>query len=201
MTTLSNHKQLENRIRKLKKGSIIFPADFADTSNAEVVKKILLRLQKQGMLNRIAFGIYLYPKHSKLLGGAVTPAIDEIANAIAKRDKARIVPTGIYALNRLGLSTQIPLNAVYLTDGAARKVKIDKRTILFKRTTPKNLAAAGEISSLAIQALKAIGNGKVEMHEEKRILDLLKKEKLKNIEHDIALAPEWIKKIMKKAFK
>jgi hypothetical protein len=88
---------------------------------------------------------------------------------------------------------------VYLTDGAARNIKIGNRTILFKKAAPKNLAAVGEISGLVIQALKAIGKNKVEPHEEKRILELLKKEKQKNIEHDIALAPAWIRNILRKA--
>jgi len=152
------------------------------------------------MLLRLAFGIYVYPGQSKLLG-TLTPSIDEIANAIAGRDKACIIPTGSYALNALGLSTQVPLNAVYLTDGAARKVKVCKRSILFKKTGPKNLASTGVITGLAIQALKAIGEGKVDEHEEARILEMLNKEKLSALKKDIALAPEWIKIIMKKALK
>lgn len=72
-----------------------------------------------------------------------------------------IVPTGVYAINRLGLSTQVPLNVVYLTDGAARKIKVGNRTITFRKTTPKNIAAVGEISRLAIQALRTIGKNNI----------------------------------------
>jgi hypothetical protein len=198
MAELSIHKQIEARIKKRGKGSILFPADFYTIGSTEAVKKILLRLEKQGMLTRLAFGIYLYPKQSKLLG-KITPSLEEIAKAIAKRDKARIVPTGSYALNALGLSTQVPLNVVYLTDGAARKVKVGKRTILFKKASPKNLAAVGTMSGLAIQALKAIGEGNVSIAEEQQILKLLKKETKETLSHDMALAPEWIKIIMKKA--
>lgn len=198
MAEISIHKQIESRIKKRGKGAIIFPSDFADLGGAEVVKKVLLRLEQQSFLKRLAFGIYLYPKQSKLLG-SLTPTLEEIAKAIAERDAARIVPTGIYALNRLGLSTQVPLNAVYLTDGASRKVQVGKRNILFKKTSPRNLAAVGPISSLVIQALKAIGDGKVELHEEKKILELLKNESQKNIKNDLSIAPEWIRKIMRKA--
>jgi Family of unknown function (DUF6088) len=198
MADLSIHKQIESRIKKRGKGAIIFPSDFSDMGGAEVVKKVLLRLAQQGYLRRLAFGIYLYPKQSKLLG-SLTPSLEEIAKAIAERDAARIVPTGIYALNRLGLSTQVPMNAVYLTDGASRKVQVGKRNILFKKTSPRNLAAIGPISSLAIQALKAIGDGKVEPHEERKILELLKNESHKNIKNDLSIAPEWIRKIMRKA--
>jgi len=70
---------------------------------------------------------------------------------------------------------------------------------VFKKTTPKNLAAKGKISSLAIQALKAIGIDKVTEGERKKILELLRREKTTDLEHDIRLAPEWIRKIMKEA--
>jgi hypothetical protein len=63
------------------------------------------------------------------------PTTEQIAEAIAKRDKARIIPTGAYALHMLGLSTQIPMNVVYLTDSSARKVKVGKQTIVFKKTS------------------------------------------------------------------
>ena len=200
MAEISIHKQLEAKIKKRGRGSILFPADFYTLGSTEAVKKILLRLEKQGILTRLAFGIYLYPKQSKLIGN-ITPSLEEIANAIAIRDRARIVPTGSYALNALGLSTQVPLNAVYLTDGAARKVKVGKRTILFKKASPKNLSAVGTISGLAIQALKAIGEGKVSVAEEQQLLKFLKKENQEVLKQDIALAPEWIKIIMKKALK
>lgn len=162
--------------------------------------KALERLSNLGELLRVARGIYVRPEIDPVIG-PITPSLEAIAKAIARRDKARIVPTGLYALNRLGLSTQMPLNLVYLTDGAARKVMIGKRAITFKRATPKNLAAIGEISSLVIQALKAIGKDKVTLEEITRIQDLLRKEKPSHLVHDQRLAPVWIKKIMQEAFK
>lgn len=195
------HKTIEIRvleeINDAPRGTIFFVESFLSVGNSRAINKALERLVAKGVIIRIAQGIYTRPKQSSLLGN-ITPSVEEIATAIAGRDKARIVPTGVFALNALGLSTQIPLNAVYLTDGAARKIQIGKRNILFKKTTPKNLAATGNISRLVIQALKSIGMNKVTAEEEKHILDLLKKEKRKNIEHDIALAPEWIRKIMRK---
>ena len=132
---------------------------------------------------------------------AVAESAEEVAEAIAKRDRIRTLPTGSYALNALGLSTQVPMNIVLLTDGSPRVIKVGKRTIKFKKTTPKNLLAKGKISRLVIQALKEIGNGKVTAEEENKIIDLLKKEEEKDLKHDIALAPVWVQKIMMKAVK
>ncbi len=178
----------------MRRGSILFPSNFDSIGNVEVVKKPLLRLENKQFLIRIAYGTYLYPKQNKLLGD-LYPSIEEIANAIADRDKARIIPTGIKALNQLGLSNQIPMNIVFLTDGAARSIVVGKRTIKSKRTTPKNLAVIGEITSLIIQALKEIGKDNVTTEQ----LEIIKihLEKQKNIEHDAKLAPVWISKIMK----
>lgn len=174
---------------------LFFVENFLTIGTAKAMAKALERLTKKGELVRVARGVYVRPEIDPVIG-PITPGIEAIAEAIARRDKARIIPTGVYALNRLGLSTQVPLNVVYLTDGAARKVKIGKRTITFKRVTPKNVAAIGEISGLAIQALKTIGKTKVTKDEILKIQDLLKKEKTTHLQHDIRLAPDWIRRIM-----
>ncbi len=186
------------KIRTIPKGVLIFPEDLQHLGSAEAVRVALHRLEKESILKRVAQGIYVRPKISKLIGQLV-PSAEEVAEAIAKRDRIRTLPTGSYALNAIGLSTQVPMNIVLLTDGSPRIIKVGKRTIKFKKTTPKNLMAKGKISRLAIQALKEIGNGKVIEEEERKILALLKREDEKDLKHDIALAPVWIQKIMKKA--
>ena len=194
----SIEKQIEKIIKSKPRGTLVLPADFLLYGTSKAVQKSLERLEDKQVIVRVAQGIYVRPKISKLIG-PLTPSAEEVAEAIAKRDRIRTVPTGSYALNALGMSTQVPMNIVLLTDGSPREIKVGKRTIKFKKTTPKNLLAKGKISSLVIQALKEIGNGKVSQEEEQKILDLLKKEDEKDLKHDIALAPVWIQKIMKKA--
>lgn len=195
---------VENKIAEVlkshQKGSVLFVNDFVDYGNPDSVKKALLRLKEKEILVRLAHGIYLYPKIDKELG-VLFPSTEDIAKAIARRDKARIVATGVQALNKLGLSTQVPLKVVYLTDGAARSIKVGKRIITFKNTSPKNLLAQGEISSLVIQALKTIGQSKVDDEIILKIQTLLKKEKIENIKYDAKLAPAWINKILIQAIK
>ncbi|MDF7819277.1 DUF6088 family protein [Runella sp. MFBS21] len=196
----SSEKQIEKSIKSRPKGTLVFPDDFTHYGSSEAVRKALDRLEDKKSLIRVAQGIYVRPKESKLIG-VVLPSAEEVAEAIAKRDKIRTVPSGAYALNALGLSTQVPMKIVLLTDGSPREIKVGKRTIKFKKTTPKNLLAKGKISRLVIQALKEIGNGKISELEEQKILKLLKTEKLADLKHDIALAPVWIQLIMKKALK
>lgn len=193
----SVEKHIEKSIISKPKGSLFLPSDYLSYGSSDAIRKALDRLENKKVIVRVAHGIYVRPKISNLIG-LLTPSAEEVAEAIIKRDRIRTLPTGSYALNALGLSTQVPMNIVLLTDGSPRVIKVGKRTIKFKKTTPKNLLAKGKISSLVIQALKEIGNGKVKAEEEQKILELLKKEDKKALKHDIALAPVWIQKIMNK---
>lgn len=195
----NTEKQIIEEIKKAKSGQIFFNEDFRDKGTADAVKVALHRLVKRNVLRRIARGIYAKPYYSELIEKEVTPGAEEIAKAIALRDKARIIPTGVYALNALGLSTQVPMKLVYLTDAAPRKMRIGKATILFKRTTAKNLSYLSELSMLVVQALKELGNGKVTEDEKNKIIRLLKKVDYNQLKHDIGIAPQWIAEIMAKA--
>ncbi len=192
---LSTDNKAIIKIKKAKRGTLFFVENFVKIASAKTVNKALERMVITGDLQRLSKGIYYRPAKSKLIG-ELTPSIETVVSAIAKRDKARVAPTGAYALNRLGLTTQVPTNFVYLTDGSARKLIIGKNQITFKKTSPKNVAAVGEISSLAIQALKTIGKDNVSIHEIEHIQNLLKKEKYTRLEHDVRLAPAWIREIM-----
>lgn len=187
--------QVLKKIKKAKRGTLFFVDSFASVGTARSVNKALERLVKSGEVYRISTGIYFRPVKDKVLG-ILWPGIDEIAAAIARRDKARIIPTGSYALYKLGLTTQVPLNAVYYTDASSRKIKIGKQTITFKKASSRNLSAIGSISSLAIQALKTIGKDHVNVVEIQKIRKLLRIEKPYHLKHDLKLAPEWIRKLI-----
>ena len=194
--TISIEEQILRKIRKAKRGTLFFPEHFSDFGSAKTVGKALVRLMESGQLHRVATGIYVRPEKDRVLG-IVLPDIEEIAEAIRKRDKARIVPTGSYALYKLGLTTQVPMNVVYYTDSTARKIKVGKQTITFKRASARNLSAIGDTSKLVIQALKTIGKDKVTEDELRRIRELLKQEKPFHLQHDLKIAPEWIRKLLK----
>ena len=188
----SIHSQLEDKILSLKKGAIVFVSDFAEFGTAENVKKVLLRLEKKQLLVRLAHGIYLYPKIDKELG-ILYPSTESIAEAIAKRDKIRIIPTSIYALQQLGISTQIPMNVIYLTDGAPRKIKVGKRTITFKKTVPKNLAIKNKILSNIVQGLKELGKENITDEVKQKINQALEKVPVEILKEEILNAPVWVR--------
>lgn len=189
-------------VAKRGRGTVFFPSDFAHIGSKSAILKALERLSAEGVVLRVARGIYCYPKIDKALGlGALLPTFEEIAQAIARRDKAKIVPAGAYALNRLGLSTQVPMNVIYLTDGTSRKVSIsDNRGISFKHVSPKNLAFQNELTLLINSALKDLGQENVTEEQLSRIKTLLSNEHKDKVMVDIKLMPDWIASIVRSAY-
>jgi len=193
---------IENKILKKMKqnrrGKVFFAKDFAALGNYKACGKALERLANDEKIMRVSRGIYTIPKKSPLFG-TLTPSIEDVVQAIIKRDNAKIIPTGLLAENLLGLSTQVPMKIVYLTDGSPRKLMIDKVPVIFKKTTPKNLASKGKISTLVIQALKSIRKERITDYEIEKIVAHLKRENPNYLAHDIKYTPQWIQEIMRKA--
>ena len=131
-----------NKIKKCGRGKLYSASDFAVYGSAVSVAKALERLTRKGGLVRIARGLYCYPKIDRKFGlGIQYPTINEIAEKVARQSEARVVPTGMHALNVLGLSAQVPMNYVFYTDGNSRTVNLfNGRKLRFKRVALKNLA-------------------------------------------------------------
>ena len=191
----SFHQQVLSKIEELERGSIFFPDDFASIGSDESIRQALSRICKNGTIVRLSKGIYLYPVIDEELG-IFYPSVERIAKAISKRDKSRIIPTGAFALNRLGLSTQVPMNVIFLTDGIPRKINVGKQTITFKHTSPKNLSFRGKITPLAVAALKEIGKGKASPDDLLKIKMALQSESGEIALFDAYLAPRWITDII-----
>ena len=189
----SSHNQIEIKIKKSAKGKIFFADDFVKFGSSENIRKVLSRLEKEGLLERLAQGIYVVPKKDALLG-TLYPTTEAIALEIAKRDKARIAPTGALALYQLGITTQIPLKAVYLTDGAQRIITIGNRTIQFKKTTPRSLAIKDQLLLLITQALKEIGQHKVTDWHLQKLKSFALQLDNTVLKSQLKLAPVWVQK-------
>ena len=193
-TTFGTMLDLTTIKKKVNKGDIFFISDFTELGNYEAVRKSLQRFTKDKSIERIAKGIYFLPKKHERLG-IIYPHAEQIAKAIAKRDKARIIATGSTALNLLGLSTQIPLKVVFLTDGSARSIKVGNQTIQFKKTNPKNLSIEHRLTNLIIQELKAIGKKNVTQEQINKIQQVIDQNGEREIIYqNLKNAPVWIQK-------
>lgn len=202
MTSQSIENKILSTINRKKHGAILFASDFASAGERKAINKALERIALSGKIIRIARGIYCKPKVDTEFGfGILYPSVDEVAQAIAQRDKCRIVPTGDAALNKLGLSTQVPMNAVYYTDGTPRRIKVyNGKGILFKHVVPKRLNFKSELVMLITFALQTIGQGHVSDEQLDRIKQLLSKESKERVYEDLELIPSWIRSIILKVY-
>ena len=200
MQTVEN--KLLTSIQKRGRGTVLFPQDMLGFGDRSAVLKALERMVADGSVIRVARGIYCYPRKDKEFGlGVLYPTLDEIARAVARRDRARIAPTGTYALNILGLSTQVQMNVVYLTDGSSRRIRIGNgKGILFRHTAPKKLAFRSDTAMLITFALRELGQDGVTPEVRTRIRTLLQGEDRSRILADAALIPTWIMKIINESY-
>jgi predicted transcriptional regulator of viral defense system len=185
------HKEIERRLVKLKKGRLLFLSDFRDLGSGTAVKMAFSRLSKQGKVRRIAHGIYFMPQSDPIFG-EIQPSMEEVAEAVARKEHIHIRPAGAFALNKLGLTTQMPMRLVFITDGSPKQIRIGKTTIKFKATTPRKLSYKGTISGLVIQAIDEIGTDGVDPEIRQKLIEQLKKEDPKILMGDMKLAPAKI---------
>jgi hypothetical protein len=188
--------QILNRIRSMGDGWVFTPGDFHDIGSRTAIDLALLRHKRAGTIRQLARGIYDLPsRHPRL--GLLSPSVDAIAKAVAGRDAIRLQPSGAYAANLLGLSDQVPMKVVFLTDGPSRKVQIGKQEIILKRTTPRNMAASGTISGLVIQALRHLGKQHIDNSVVRALQRRLTDDEKKQLVKDLPYAPAWIAAIMR----
>ena len=186
---------LRQRIEAMPEDCILFRSDFPEY-HTEFVGSILSELTTKGMLVKIAHGIYAKPRRSKF--GVVLPSVDKVVQAIASRDNAEVLPSGMTALNVLGLSTQVPMNYTYLTTGSERIVNLSNRKVVLKRGVPKNFCYGTRLISLLVQALKALKKDNVGEEELNIIQQLVLKETDKaTLAKDVDMMPAWMKRIIK----
>lgn len=197
----SSYKAMYDIVAQAREGTIFIPDDFTMCGTPDAVRSGLSRLCRNGNLCRFAKGIYYIPAYDKWDGALREPSLDDIALKIAQRDNARVIPTGVYALNRLGLSTQVPTNIIYITDGSARQMRFGEgKSITFRHSNDLgNFAYQSQLMQLAVLAMREIGE-KTITDNQKEIIKKMITEHVSEQEfnHDIVLAPTWVKTILQR---
>ena len=195
MNTEHPNITLRKRIEALPEDSVIFRSDFPEY-HSEFVGETLAELTQEGLLVKLAQGIYAKPRWSRF--GVVLPSVDKIVQAIAARDNAVVLPSGMTALNVLGLSTQVPMKYSYLTTGSERTIKLKNQEIRLKRGVPKNFCYKTKLIALLVQALKALKQQNVGQEEIQVIRSLISKEPDRiALAKDVDMMPNWMKRIVK----
>lgn len=183
------------RIRAWGRGSVFTPSDFLDLGGRTAVDQTLSRLAARGNIRRLARGLYDYPAISPRLG-PLSPDLDTAAKALARQSSARLQISGARAANALGLTTQVPAKAVWLTDGPARKAEIGRRVVELKHAGPKRMAGAGSASGVVIQALRHIGPDAIDASVIAKLRRILSDDDKKALKRDGRQAPAWLHPIL-----
>lgn len=178
-------------------GYVFTPGDFLDLANRNAVGQILFRAVRAGRIRKLARGLFDFPaRHPRL--GVLTPPMDHVAIALKGREASRLQPSGAHAANLLGLSDQVPVKMVFFTDGRSRKIRIGKREVVLKKTTPRQMATAGRASGTVIQALRWLGRQNVD----DKIVNILRRQlssrDKRQLLDDMRYAPAWIGDVMRR---
>jgi len=190
--------QIVARIERLGEGKAFSAKDFLDIASRGSIDMALGSLTLSGIIRRIRRGLYDMPKVNPTLGGKLSPDIDEAAQAIARRQRWKIVPEGAWAANLLGLSTQVPAKIIYLTDGPNNEVLIGRRSIHFKHARPKAMAGLEGKFALVVQALRYLGKDGVGAHEIETLRRTLSSAEKRRFVKDTRFGVDWIYEVAKR---
>jgi len=186
------------KIQSFEEGAVFIANDFLEIASYERIRNILNRLVKDGAIHRILNGVYYQPRYSELIDEYEAPNVHHVALAIARKYNWTITPSENTALNILGLSTQVPAKWVYLSDGRYVTYSFGSIDIEFKRRSNAEISNMSTITSMVIQAIKAIGKDRI--NEEQ--IDILKRrlsnEEKKALLSESTTATAWIYEILRK---
>lgn len=146
------------RIYGTGRGWAFSPKDFADLGSRSAIDLALHRLTNKSTIRRVIRGIYDYPRYSELLQQEMGPDFHQVAKALARKFGWRIQASGAAAANLIGLSTQIPSQYIYQTDGPDRSYKVGITDLQFKHAALKEIGFRHDESALIVQAFKMLGD-------------------------------------------
>ena len=192
MEKQTNLSIIRDRIRQSEYGMVYVAVDFVDICDKTNRNAYLARLAEEGLIRRVMRGVYYKAEYNEMLGEYVTPAVDNVAQALARNFGWTIVPCGDAALNILGLSTQVPATYVYVSDGTYKEYTFHNITIQFKRTTNREVSKLSYKTALIIQALKALGKDRIDDSIITRLQSILAAEEKAIMLLEAKTATAWI---------
>lgn len=191
-------KTIERRLKKHGRGYAFTRKDLLDLAGSATLGRVLSRLVEDGTVRRIDRGLFDYPRINDSLGGELSPDIDQVAEALARKFRWTIVPQGALAANRLGLSQQVPAHYIYLSDGPTRSARVGNRVIRFQHARPKDLRVESVVSSTVIQALRHLGRDNVTPETIEHLKRTLRPQDRRQLVEDTKYGTDWIHEIAKR---
>ena len=192
---------MREMLRTWERGRFVFTDDFASLESLGSVRIGLCQLVKDGVLHRIARGIYYYAGITgdiNVKTSFVMPSEETIAYAVAERERIRIIPYGDQAARKLGITGMSISTLRYLTDGAPRVINLAKgRKIYFNHTSEvKMFDFCNETMQMISSAIRALGADMIGEREKQILQEAISKVPEKEFEKDITIPPAWVQVIM-----
>ena len=189
-------KQIEN-IMSENQGKIFSINDFYNIGTKNTIKSVLYRLNEENKIKRLMDGLYIKPKYSNILKEYSYPDASEVAQKLADKFSWTIAPAGDTALNYTGLSTQVPNEYIYISDGSYREYLYRNKKIIFKHTTNRNITSYSKELAILIQAVKALGKDNISEEHIKK-LEVFARNIEEDLKEDTLKLPFWIQEVLAK---
>jgi len=158
----TSKERIKKRIKEMDSGAVFVAKDFLDITEYETARKALNRLTDDGAIKKVIRGVYYNPRFSEKLKEHEAPSPHQVALAIARKFNWNITPSGVTALNLLGLSSQVSAKWSYISDGAYNSFKVDNITIEFKHRNNREITGMSSKTALIIQGIKALGKSNID---------------------------------------
>ena len=192
------YTEIKKRIELAEPGTVFLTSDFTDIATTTTVRKCLGRQVEKKNIRRVIAGVYEKPVYSKLLKEYIPVNPDAVAYAIARSFHWTIAPCGDVALNKLGLSTQVPVVWSYISDGPYRKFSWDNITLSYKHRANREISFMSETTTLVVEALKTLGKERIDDDVIVSLRNRLPEEEKKKMLKEATGVSEWIYTVIKK---
>ena len=192
------YTEIKKRIELDEPGTVFLTSDFTDIATTTTVRKCLGRQVEEKNIRRIIAGVYEKPVYSELLKEYIPANPDAVAYAIARGFHWTIAPCGDVALNKLGLSTQVPVVWSYISDGPYRKFSWDNITLSFKHRANREISFMSETTTLVVEALKTLGKERIDDDIIVSLRNRLPEEAKKKMLKEATGVSEWIYTVIRK---
>lgn len=185
-----------DRMRGRGHGAIFAPADFLDLGSRGAIDVALLRGTRAGVIRKVGRGLYDWPKsHPRWGPSPASP--DAVVGALARRDGIRVRPGGAQSAHDLGLTDQVPMKVIYLTDGRSRKLSVGNLPVTIKHASHRTMATADRPSGDVIQALRWLGRRHIDRSVISQLRRVLPQDAKAQLLKDLRFSPGWMVPLLK----
>jgi hypothetical protein len=183
--------RIRENLAAIPEGEPVVSSAFLRYGSRAAVDQALSRLTREGLLSRVARGVYVRPKSNEFVG-EVPPEPFRVAQAIAKAAGTIVEWHGAEAARRLGLTTQMPTKPVFLTTGTPRRLRLGSIQIELRRAAPRKLYFAGRPAGEALSALWYLGRKGVTPKTINTLRRILPPEEYKALSGARQIMPSWM---------